>query len=413
MTLPLSFYVHLPWCVRKCPYCDFNSHTAGEAADRKRYLDALLEDIRLEGVRAGDRVVETVFFGGGTPSYFSADEIGRMLEAIDDSLVLSAGAEVTMEANPGTVERGCLADYRRAGINRLSLGAQSFDDDALRRLGRIHGSAEIVKAVEDAGRAGFASVNIDLMYALPGQTLETALSDIREVIALEPQHVSWYQLTLEPNTVFYARPPSGIPDEYLVAAIEQEGYELLGAAGYERYETSAFATPGHRCRHNLNYWRFGDYLAAGAGAHGKVTDDEGGVWRYRKPAHPSSYMLAFESGAVDVPTRRLPPRDVAFEFMLNALRLTGGFTRTLFTDRTRLPWALVLRGIDRAESLRLLGRSTGPDGETLVAPTALGRRFLNDLQALFLPEALDGLACGSVDASSAGPRDPVAAIRTS
>jgi putative oxygen-independent coproporphyrinogen III oxidase len=390
VTLPLSLYVHLPWCVRKCPYCDFNSHTAGEAADKQRYVNALVEDIRLEGARAAGRTVGSVFFGGGTPSYFDAGEIGRLLEAIDRSCRLSPDAEVTMEANPGTVERDRLADYRRAGVNRLSLGVQSFNDDSLRRLGRIHGSEEVRNAWDDAVKAGFASINIDLMYALPGQTLDTARSDIEQAIALAPQHVSWYQLTLEPNTVFHARPPADLPDEDLAWAIEEQGYELLEAAGYERYETSAFAKAGHRCRHNLNYWRFGDYLAAGAGAHGKFTDDEGVVWRYRKPAHPSSYMQAADAGALDVPIQRLLPKDVAFEFMLNALRLADGFTRTQFTGRTGLPWSAVIPGVERAEALGLLSRVPVADGDYLVVPTVQGRRFLNDLQALFLPEAVSG-----------------------
>jgi putative oxygen-independent coproporphyrinogen III oxidase len=387
MRPPLSLYVHLPWCVRKCPYCDFNSHTAGGAADKGRYVDALVKDIRQEGARAGDREVETVFFGGGTPSYFDAGEIGRLLEAIAGSCRLSDRVEVTMEANPGTVERDRLAEYRRAGVNRLSLGAQSFNGESLRRLGRIHGPEEVTNAWRDAVKAGFTSINIDLMYALPGQTLATARSDIEQAIALGPQHVSWYQLTLEPNTVFHARPPSGLPDEELAWAIEQQGYELLGAAGYDRYETSAFAKPGHRCRHNLNYWQFGDYLAAGAGAHGKFTDDDGTIWRYRKPPNPSSYMQKFESDMLDVPKQRLPAPDIVFEFMLNALRLSSGFTTRQFTGRTGLPWSVVLPGVTRAESLGLLRCGAGKEGDGLVVPTAHGRRFLNDLQALFLPEA--------------------------
>ena len=410
MTPPLSLYVHLPWCVRKCPYCDFNSHTAGEAADKGRYVDALVKDIRQEGARAGGREVESVFFGGGTPSYFDAGEIGRLLEAIARSCRLSDGVEVTMEANPGTVERDRLADYRRAGVNRLSLGAQSFNGEALRRLGRIHGSEEITNAWRDALKAGFTSINIDLMYALPGQTLETARSDIEQAIALGPQHVSWYQLTLEPNTVFHARPPSDLPDEELAWAIEQQGYELLAAAGYERYETSAFAQAGYRCRHNLNYWQFGDYLAAGAGAHGKFTDDDGSIWRYRKPPNPSSYMQKFESGMLDIPKQRLVAEDVAFEFMLNALRLTRGFKTEQFTGRTGLPWGVVLPGVARAESLGLLWCGVGEDGEGLVVPTALGRRFLNDLQALFLPGASARAGHGSKGATSI-PAGDVASAR--
>lgn len=405
MKPPLSLYVHLPWCVRKCPYCDFNSHTAGDTADKRRYLDALVADIRMEGARAGERVVESVFFGGGTPSYFDAGEIGSLLNAIARSCELAPGAEITMEANPGTVERDRLADYRRAGVTRLSLGAQSFSDESLRRLGRIHGAEEIRNAWDDAVHAGFSSINIDLMYALPGQTLGMARFDIEQVIALAAQHVSWYQLTLEPNTVFHARPPSDLPGEDLAWAIEEQGHELLGSAGYERYETSAFAKPGHRCRHNLNYWQFGDYLAIGAGAHGKFTDDDGGVWRYRKPAHPSSYMQASETGALDIGMQRLPPEDLVFEFMLNALRLTGGFTTRQFTGRTGLPWKAALPGVARAESLGLLRRRTDAGGAALVVPTTRGTRFLNDLQGLFLPEAVPDTGAAQGDApkaSSAG-----------
>ena len=397
MIPPLSFYVHLPWCVRKCPYCDFNSHTASGAADKKRYVNALGKDIQLEAARAGGRLVESVFFGGGTPSYFDAGEIGRLLEAIDGSCRLSADAEVTMEANPGTVERDRLGDYRRVGVNRLSLGVQSFNDGSLRRLGRIHGSEEVRNAWDDAVKAGFTSINIDLMYALPGQTQEMARSDIEQAIALAPQHVSWYQLTLEPNTVFHARPPADLPDEDHASAMEEQGYELLGSAGYERYETSAFAKPGHSCRHNLNYWQFGDYLAAGAGAHGKFTDERGGVWRYRKPAHPASYMQSLESGDPDAPLQKLLPRDVAFEFMLNALRLARGFTSARFTSRTGLPWSVVSPGVARAESLGLLNCSSGTDGAYLIVPTARGGRFLNDLQAIFLPEATPEGPSGSAD----------------
>jgi oxygen-independent coproporphyrinogen-3 oxidase len=383
---PLSLYLHLPWCVRKCPYCDFNSHTAGAATDKRRYIAALQQDIRLEAERAGGRIVESVFFGGGTPSFFSAAEIGTLIEATAACFALAPDAEISMEANPGTVERDQLAGYRRAGVNRLSLGAQSFSDDSLRRLGRIHGADDIYKAWEDAARAGFESVNLDLMYALPGQSLEMAISDVERVLALGPQHVSWYQLTLEPNTVFHAKPPADLPDEDLAFSIGEQGYELLRAAGYEHYETSAFAQPGHRCRHNLNYWQFGDYLAAGAGAHGKYTDTDGSVWRYRKPAHPASYMKAGESAQLEVEMQRLTPADLAFEYMLNALRLTQGFAAAHFTQRTGLPFEAVAAGVSRAETLGLLSVVAGPSGQATVTPTAHGRRFLNDLQALFLPE---------------------------
>lgn len=387
MTLPLSLYVHLPWCVRKCPYCDFNSHTAGRAADKGRYIGALLKDIRFEAARAGDRRVETVFFGGGTPSFFSAGEIGRLLDEIAASLTLAGDAEITMEANPGTVERDRLIDYRRSGINRLSLGAQSFSDESLRRLGRIHGAVEVMQAFRDAEKAGFDSVNVDLMYALPGQTLEMAIFDVERAIELSPQHVSWYQLTLEPNTVFHAKPPPDLPDDDLSWDIEERGHDLLCKAGFVNYETSAFARRGFECRHNLNYWQFGDYLAAGAGAHGKYTDSKGDVWRYRKPAHPASYMQASEAGQLDERQQKLAQGDLAFEFMLNALRLTRGFQASDFVARTGLPFSIVAPRIERAVEQGLLQRS-GSDGNGALCPTTLGRRFLNDLQALFLPGAV-------------------------
>jgi oxygen-independent coproporphyrinogen-3 oxidase len=411
MTSPLSLYVHLPWCVRKCPYCDFNSHTAGAAADKRRYVDAVIGDLKLEAAQAAQRTVQTVFFGGGTPSFFSSGEIGRLLDAAALHLNLADDAEITMEANPGTVERDQLSAYRGAGVNRLSLGAQSFNNDSLRRLGRIHGSDEIESALRDAEQAGFDSINLDLMYALPGQNLAMAMEDLRRAIGFSPQHISWYQLTLEPNTVFHARPPPGLPDEQLTAAIEEQGYELLAAAGFRRYETSAFAKAGYRCRHNLNYWQFGDYLAAGAGAHGKLTDDGGRVRRYRKPAHPVSYMRAIETGLLDDHMQELAPPDVAFEYMLNALRLTDGFTRADFLARTGLSWNRVAAGIARAVSLGLLSpEEHEAGGGALFRPTERGNRFLNDLQALFLPATVEGATESHEGSHAAATRQPGASF---
>ena len=390
MSVPLSLYVHLPWCVRKCPYCDFNSHTAGAAVDKQRYVAALIDDLRREAARAGERVVETVFLGGGTPSFFSSGEIGKLLDAADRYLNLAEYAEITMEANPGTVERDRLAGYRDAGVNRLSLGAQSFNNESLKRLGRIHGADEIENALRDAKEAGFDSVNVDLMYGLPGQSAAMAMEDLERAIGFWPRHISWYQLTLEPNTVFHAQPPSDLPDEEIIASIEEQGYELLGAAGFQRYETSAFARAGHRCRHNLNYWQFGDYLAAGAGAHGKLTDDSGCVWRYRKPAHPLSYMKAVEAGVLDECMNSLSPPDIAFEYMLNVLRLTDGFSISGFRECTGLPWSAVAAGVAQAVSQGLLSIGAHEAGDNAgdsgwFRPTEHGRRFLNDLQVLFLP----------------------------
>ncbi|MEX2496056.1 MAG: radical SAM family heme chaperone HemW [Woeseia sp.] len=379
--LPLSLYVHLPWCVRKCPYCDFNSHTAGAGTDKTRYLAALREDIAAESRRAGDRPVQTVFLGGGTPSLFSAAEIDQLICAIRSSLRLSDNAEITMEANPGTVERDSLGAYRQAGINRLSLGAQSFCDRSLERLGRIHTAADIIRAWREAKTAGFDNINLDLMFALPGQDVDMAVDDIRQAIALGPAHISWYQLTLEPNTVFHARPPTDLPDDELSWAMEERAQELLRDAGYRQYETSAFARPGCRCRHNLNYWQFGDYLAIGAGAHGKITDRDGQVWRYSKPAHPLTYMIKTEQGDPGHEAQRLGAGDLAFEYMLNALRLLEGFREGDFEQRTGLPWSHAAEGIERAIRLGLIERLA----EAVWAPTGRGRRFLNDLQALFLP----------------------------
>lgn len=380
-TPPLSLYVHLPWCVRKCPYCDFNSHTAGTSAPRGRYLDALVGDLAREAVRADGRLIESVFLGGGTPSLFTPPEIERLLAGVHEHLNLSPGAEITMEANPGTVECGDPAGYRAAGINRLSIGAQSFDDSMLAKLGRIHDSEDIARAVREARDAGFDNLNIDLMHGLPGQAPAAALADLAAAIALEPAHISWYQLTLEPNTVFHARPPAGLPDDELASEIEEQGRAVLADHGYRQYEVSAYAAGDRRCRHNLNYWLFGDYLAVGAGAHGKITR-AGTVGRYVKPANPLQYMLAMEGGVPSAEPGVLSAADLLFEFMLNALRLNDGFSERVFTERTGLDATVLAEAMAGPQS-RGLVEQTG-DGNWL--PTAHGRRFLNDLQLGFLQE---------------------------
>lgn len=391
---PLSLYVHLPWCVRKCPYCDFNSHVAGHHMDRDRYVAALVRDLGAEAEVAAGRRIETVFLGGGTPSLFSPGQIDRLLSTVRAVFSVAEDAEVTLEANPGTVERGRLADYRAAGVNRLSLGVQSFDDEALRRLGRIHGAADVYRAWREAARARFDAVNLDIMYALPGQTAELAAADLERAAVLGPQHLSWYHLTLEPNTRFYAEPPPDLPDEDTTLEIERRGGELLAASGYERYEVSAFARPGFRCRHNLNYWRFGDYLGIGAGAHGKLTSPDGAVRRRLKPAHPRLYMERVEAGGLD-PGSRIGEADLAFEYMLNVLRLAEGFTEAEFTARTGLPFAAAAPGMAEARRLGLLRQR--PAGRW--RPSRRGRRFLNDLQALFLPQA--GPAAGPASGAAA------------
>jgi len=378
----LSLYVHLPYCIRKCPYCDFNSHKAGAAPPLDRYVKALLTDLKAEANRAVGRTISTVFIGGGTPSLFSGAEIGTIISGIDSCMSLAADAEITMEANPGTVERGDTAAYRRAGVNRLSLGAQSFDAGTLSRLGRIHGPQEILSAYRDARDAGFDNINIDIMFALPGQDLQLSLHDVEQAIALEPQHISYYQLTLEPNTVFHSVPPENLPDEDLCWSMQQAGHDRLREAGYQQYEISAFSRPEKRCAHNLNYWQFGDYLAAGAGAHGKITDSEGRIIRYQKPAHPLTFIEQGETGGFEIAEICLEDEDIAFEYMLNILRLPGGFSEKGFRRHTGLPTSAIGAELQRARSDGLLQS----DIEGRWWPTELGLRFLNDLQARFLPE---------------------------
>ena len=378
---PLSLYVHLPWCVRKCPYCDFNSYAGGDDASRRRYLDALCRDLEAEAGRADDRPLVSIFLGGGTPSLFRADEIARLLDASRSQLAWADDIEITMEANPGGVERDDFRGYRDAGVNRLSVGAQSFDPGQLATLGRVHGVEDIALAAREAAEAGFDNVNIDLMYALPGQDVAGALSDIEAAASLQPTHLSWYQLTLEPNTVFHARPPGDLPDGDLAFAIQQAGEARLAELGFERYEVSAYARDRRRCRHNLNYWSFGDYLAVGAGAHGKLSTPAG-VVRYRKSANPMQYMKQIEGGAEQATTVPVSDNDLLFEFMLNALRLVDGFDEALFVERTRLPLP-ALR--ERLAPLSKRGLIAGGGGGRW-RPTRKGQQFLNDLQAHFLPD---------------------------
>jgi len=381
MQPPLSLYVHLPWCVQKCPYCDFNSYSAGNTAPRDRYLNALLADVEAEAGRAAGRELISVFLGGGTPSLFSPGQISSLLDKIDHCFATAADIEITMEANPGTVECGDPVGYRAAGVNRLSVGAQSFSPESLKVLGRIHGVDDIARAVTKARAAGFDNINIDIMYGLPGQSVAAAVSDIEQGARLEPNHLSWYQLTLEPNTVFHARPPAGLPDDDLSYEIQNRGQERLEALGFDQYEVSAYARDGRRSVHNLNYWQFGDYLAAGAGAHGKVSD-ESGVRRYVKPANPKQYMESLENSYFEPDINVLTAAERLFEFMLNALRLTEGFHESLFEQRTGLTVGLLRDRMEPAVRKGLIASSG--DGIWLVTP--LGRRFLNDLQAEFLPK---------------------------
>jgi oxygen-independent coproporphyrinogen-3 oxidase len=379
-TPPLSLYVHLPWCVRKCPYCDFNSHEQRGALPFAAYIDALLADLDQDLPLAWGRVVHSVFFGGGTPSLFPPEAIDAFLQQASARLRFAPGLEITLETNPGTAEHGRFEGYRAAGVNRLSFGIQSFDDDCLKRLGRIHDSREAQAAVKLAQDAGFDNLNLDLMYALPGQTLAMAIDDVERAIALQPAHLSHYQLTLEPNTVFAARPPAGIPDEDASWDIQDACQARIAAAGFEHYEVSAYAQPGRQSAHNLNYWRFGDYLGIGAGAHGKLTlGADQSVLRRWKVKHPTEYLLKAgrpESigGDETLSATRLP-----FDYMLNALRLHEGFSLEAFEARTGLSRDAIAAQLDIARQRAWVD----VEGD-LVRPTELGRRFTNDVIGLFL-----------------------------
>jgi len=375
---PLSLYVHLPWCVRKCPYCDFNSHALRGALPEDAYVDALLRDLACDAPLVAGRTVETVFIGGGTPSLFRPESIARLLEGVRARVPLAPDAEITLEANPGTVERERFRGFRAAGINRLSIGVQSFDDAKLAALGRIHGRAEALAAVDAAREAGFKNLNLDLMYALPAQEAAEAVADIETALRFAPAHLSVYQLTLEPNTPFYRSPPP-LPDEDAVDAMQEAIVGRLARAGYAQYEVSAYAQPGRECRHNRNYWEFGDYLGIGAGAHAKLTLPDR-VLRFAKMRHPDAYLRAAGREEARASVRTLDADDLAFEFMLNALRLREGVPTALFSARTGLPLARVAPILAAARERGLLEQ----DAERLRA-SALGRRFLNDLVAMFLP----------------------------
>jgi len=377
----LSLYIHLPWCIRKCPYCDFNSHEATDGRfNEKRYLDALLRDIDFEIPRAGRRPVTSVFLGGGTPSLFSPGGIDSLLGALRSKLALSPGVEISMEANPGTAEASRFRGYRDAGVNRLSIGIQSFDDDKLVRLGRIHGAAEASAAVEMAREAGFEDINLDIMYGLPGQTVDAALMDLEAACRRSPAHISWYQLTLEPNTVFHRYPPP-LPGPDAAWEMQDRGEALLAEHGYHRYEVSAYAREDRQCRHNLHYWRFGDYLGIGAGAHGKLSDwSEGRVRRFVRHRIPGSYMAWAGTAKAITGESPLTREELVLEFMMNALRLREGFPAELFTQRTGLSPSAIRPQVNEAVTRGLLHASRGE-----IRPTQLGYACLNDLLVLFMP----------------------------
>ncbi len=378
---PLSLYVHMPWCVRKCPYCDFNSHGVRGTPAYGEYVDALLADLDADlrdmGEALHGRTVGTVFFGGGTPSLFSPELVGRFLDGAKARLPFAAKAEVTLETNPGTVEHGRFDGYLGAGINRISFGVQSFDNAKLHRLGRIHSAGEAVKAVRSAQDAGLDNINIDLMYALPEQDLAGALDDVDQAVALAPTHISHYQLTLEPNTAFAANPPP-LPDDDAAWMIQEACEVRLADAGFGQYEVSAYARPERRCAHNLNYWRFGDYLGIGAGAHGKISD-AGGVRRRWKTRLPAAYLAAAGQPARIGGDSYVDADDLPFEYMLNALRLIDGVPMADFTERTGLAPDAIAGGLMHAR-----GRGWLVDDPAVLRTTALGQRFLNDVIEAFM-----------------------------
>lgn len=399
---PLSLYVHIPWCIRKCPYCDFNSHERKGEMPEARYVDALIADLEASLPDVWGRKLSTVFIGGGTPSLFSPASIERLLTAVRTRIPFEFEAEVTMEANPGTFEAERFALYRDAGVTRLSVGVQSFDDERLAAIGRVHGAAEARLAVQSA-RALFPTMNVDLMYALPGQSLAGALADVEAAVALDAPHVSAYHLTLEPNTYFHAFPPA-LPGADESADMQERIEEALAAAGYEHYETSAFARPGHRARHNLNYWSFGDYLGIGAGAHAKLSFRDR-VRRESRLRAPRAYLEAALAGHAVQERADVDPASLPFEFMMNALRLTEGFPVPLFAERTGMPIAIVERELAAAERDGFIERDVA-----LIRPTRKGQRFLNDLLERFLPE--DGAAIPATDASRKGEAVPVNIVWT-
>jgi putative oxygen-independent coproporphyrinogen III oxidase len=376
---PLSLYVHVPWCLRKCPYCDFNSHEKRGDVPEEQYVDALLADVEASFTRVYGRRVHTVFIGGGTPSLFSPDAIDRLLVGLRTRLPLDAEAEITMEANPGTFEAARFRGFREAGVNRLSIGVQSFDDAMLAALGRVHGADEARRALAAALEI-FPTVNADLMYGLPKQGIAGAVRDIDEAIAIGPPHISAYHLTLEPDTNFHRFPPE-LPDDEVSADMQERIEERLAEAGHVHYETSAFAKPGHRARHNLNYWTFGDYLGIGAGAHGKISFRER-VVRETRRRKPETYMRTALAGDAIDESRAVAVEELPFEFMLNALRLVEGFPAELFERRTGLALHTIARELEQAERDGLVERDVAA-----VRPTPKGQRFLNELLERFLPAA--------------------------
>jgi putative oxygen-independent coproporphyrinogen III oxidase len=377
---PLSLYLHFPWCVQKCPYCDFNSHQLRDELPEQRYIDALVADLAAQAPLVNGREVVSIFMGGGTPSLFSPAALGGLLASIQIHLRMAPDAEVTMEANPATVERGKFAEYHAAGINRVSLGAQSFNSDTLKRLGRIHQPADVLRAAEELHACGLSNFNLDLMYALPDQLLPGALADVTTALQLRPAHLSHYQLTLEPGTVFAAQAPP-LPDDDLAWSMQDECQTLLAAHGFAQYEVSAYARSGRQCVHNLNYWNNGDYLGVGAGAHGKLTRAEATHLSIQRSTHLREPRRYLASAAAGPQWREVPQADLPFEFMMNALRLNAGFSLTAFTAHTGLAAEAVLRALNQLAGQGLMVAENGN-----WRATGQGRTHLNELIQRFLPE---------------------------
>ena len=386
--LPLALYIHLPWCIRKCPYCDFNSHEIKDGSfPEKDYIEAIIRDLKFSAGQFRAREIISIFFGGGTPSVISANGIGMILEAVNAISALSADTEITLEANPGAVDSRRFAAYRRLGVNRLSIGVQSFSDDKLAAIGRIHNGNDALAAFETAVSAGFSNINIDLMYGLPGQTTEDALSDLARAVSLDPTHVSWYQLTIEPNTVFYSKPPT-LPDDDLTWQMQTCGQDYLARHRYRQYEISAWSRENHECLHNTNYWQFGDYIGIGAGAHSKITarNDAGGlslqttVTRQSRLRSPASYIRNAGTASVIADHKTLAKEDCILEFMLNALRMNEGVPQDYFSERTGLSSDAIYKQVESARNDGLL-----EDGQELIKATRKGTRYLNDLLQYFNP----------------------------
>jgi putative oxygen-independent coproporphyrinogen III oxidase len=381
---PLSLYIHIPWCVKKCPYCDFNSHESRKEIPEKRYVAALIADLEQSVPRVYGRKIKSVFFGGGTPSLFSAESIDEILSAVRMLTPLDYGAEVTLEANPGTVDTAHFSGYKQAGVNRVSLGIQSFNADYLKALGRIHDDKQAIAAAELALKT-FERVNLDVMYGLPNQSLKDALADAKMALSLNPDHLSFYHLTLEPNTPFHRTPPS-LPSDDTSADMQERIESLLAENGYEHYETSAFCKPNSQARHNLNYWQFGDYLGIGAGAHSKLSYHDK-ITRETRHKHPKAFMEAAENGKATDNIWTIEKSELGFEFMMNALRLTNGFEMKLFAERTGMPWQAVSMRVTEAQNKGLLEVNVKQDlnqGLNYIKPTLLGQRYLNNLLEIFL-----------------------------